>query len=349
MSLICVPADSYEDPITGDMFNYNLKVGRNAIYQFFRTDATTGETEILATVSDPSIKGAYIHSMFITENFLILCICPVYYTMAGASILWERNLLNAMKFEPKQQTTWLVVDRSERRRGLVSTFVSPAMFSFHTVNAWEEQRDDGNVDLICELVAYQDMDILQRLYYDNMVSTGPGVKNYAGKSIMLTQLNRYRLANVPLRSDSSSATSTLKQPRTAEIINSVSAPKSGELPWINKEYATRPHRYVYSVVDRGLSSFIDGICKTDTKTGDCIIWDHAKHTPGEAMFLARPKPEGGIENDEDDGILLSVVLDGEKGTSYLLCLDAKDLTEIARADCGVAVGFGFHGIHLPPA
>lgn len=41
-----------------------------------------------------------------------------------------------------------------------------------------------------------------------------------------------------------------------------------------------------------------------------------------------------------------MVLDGYKGKSYLLCLDAKDLTEIARAEVDTVVSFGFHGKYV---
>ena len=66
-----------------------------------------------------------------------------------------------------------------------------------------------------------------------------------------------------------------------------------------------------------------------------------KHTPGEAIFV--PDPD---RNEEDGGFLLSVILDGEKGTSYLLCLDAENMQEVGRAEVGAAVGFGFHGCHV---
>ncbi len=41
----------------------------------------------------------------------------------------------------------------------------------------------------------------------------------------------------------------------------------------------------------------------------------------------------GTSDDEDAGYLPSVVLDGEKGTGYLLCLDARDnMAEVGRAE-----------------
>ena len=42
-------------------------------------------------------------------------------------------------------------------------------------------------------------------------------------------------------------------------------------------------------------------------------------------------------------MLLSVVLDGERGNSFLLVLDARDLAELARAEVPHHIPFGFHG------
>lgn len=92
------------------------------------------------------------------------------------------------------------------------------------------------------------------------------------------------------------------------------------------------------------SSFFDGIAKVDMETGEYIIWGHDHHTPGEAIFV----PSSADTADEDAGHLLSIVLDGDRGTSYLLCLDARTMKEVGRADCSLPVGFGFHGQHNPP-
>lgn len=50
---------------------------------------------------------------------------------------------------------------------------------------------------------------------------------------------------------------------------------------------------------------------------------------------------------EDDGVLLSVVLDVQKKNSFLLVLDAKDLKEIARAQVPQHITFDLHGQFVP--
>ena len=64
-------------------------------------------------------------------------------------------------------------------------------------------------------------------------------------------------------------------------------------------------------------------------------------TAGEPILVGNPESD-----DEDGGVLLSVVLDGTLGKSYLLVLDAKTMKEIGRAKVDGVVGFGIHGIHV---
>ena len=56
------------------------------------------------------------------------------------------------------------------------------------------------------------------------------------------------------------------------------------------------------------------------------------------MFAGRPG-----RTAEDDGVVLSVVLDAPRGTSFLLVLAAATFTEVARAELPHPVLFGYHG------
>jgi carotenoid cleavage dioxygenase-like enzyme len=47
--------------------------------------------------------------------------------------------------------------------------------------------------------------------------------------------------------------------------------------------------------------------------------------------------------EEDDGVVLSVVLDAIAQRSYLLVLDAGSFEELARAEAPQRIPFGFHG------
>lgn len=46
-----------------------------------------------------------------TEDYIIFCVWPAYFKGLGTSIFRERNMLDAMKFDPTAQSHWFVVYR----------------------------------------------------------------------------------------------------------------------------------------------------------------------------------------------------------------------------------------------
>ena len=60
------------------------------------------------------------------------------------------------------------------------------------------------------------------------------------------------------------------------------------------------------------------------------------------MFIPRPTDED-EEYIEDDGVILTVLTDGEANESYLIVVDARTMTEIARAQAPQTIPAGFHG------
>jgi beta,beta-carotene 9',10'-dioxygenase len=77
------------------------------------------------------------------------------------------------------------------------------------------------------------------------------------------------------------------------------------------------------------------------ESGTVTTWHEDGCYPGEPVFVASPGAEA-----EDEGVLLSVVLDARTETSFLLVLDAQGLGEIARAAVPQHVPFGFHGSYF---
>lgn len=59
-------------------------------------NAESGATNILATVS-----VAYIHSRFLTESYIVLCVQSSHFSWIGHKTLSERSLLNAINLRDK--------------------------------------------------------------------------------------------------------------------------------------------------------------------------------------------------------------------------------------------------------
>jgi torulene dioxygenase len=203
-----------------------------------------------------------------------------------------------------------VVDR-RGGEGVVAEFESPASFCFHSTNAWQEINKEGQTDVLCELVEFENMDVLHKFYYENLTSAGVNTVNFNAQKgeTSIPRLARYRLRNI--ESKWLKGSNHGEGVKKAKLELTVPKLKVGELPIINSSFATKEHRYVYGVVNRGYPSFMDGICKTDTKTGEAVYWDEKGCTPGEAIFVANPEMVG-KSGGEDEGVLLSVVLDGRK-------------------------------------
>ncbi|KAL5342815.1 carotenoid oxygenase [Aspergillus crustosus] len=329
------------DPMTGDMYNYNLAFeDGGSVYRVFRVSAATRETTILASFSG---TAAYLHSFFLTGDYVVICVWNAHLSPEGFA---KGSYLGALtKFDPAVPTRWYVVDRKEDK-GLVATYESGAFFSFHTINAWEEvnAQDPSKIDIVAECVSFENTDALFKLYYELLVSSStdseshPTPEDIDNGGKLKSRITRFRLPAIP----SSAEDSNEEQKLTATIVSTTCQHLAPELPALNPAYITIPHRYTYAVIDRGHSTFFDGIMKYDSTLNETLIWSEHAQSPGEPIFVHNPKGE-----KEDDGVLLSVVLDGLTGKSYLLVLDAGSLQEAGRASMQGVAAFGFHGQYVP--
>ncbi|KAI1442618.1 torulene oxygenase [Annulohypoxylon stygium] len=342
-------AHAQRDPRTGDIFNYNLDLGYAPTYRIFRTSTITGQTRILATISGKDIKPAYIHSFFLTPSYVVFCIPSSHLGLMGIKIPWEGNMADAIEsFSESKHCKWFIIDRLDDS-GIVASFDGPAGFFFHSVNAFE-QRDEstGDTDVFCDVIQYPTLDVIRQFEMDVILQRNGATKNFWNSEARLdncqARLTRWKFVVPKRRSEDEKG-----KRKKAQNILELKAPLAGELPTINPAYATKKYRFAYTTASRGFSTLFDCIAKTNLDTRECVYWEGEKgHTPGEAIFIPRPKSYPKEEVAEDDGVLLSVVLDGFGKKSYLMCLDAKRMVEMGRAECDFAIAIGFHGVHVSP-
>nr|KMM72320.1 hypothetical protein CPAG_08617 [Coccidioides posadasii RMSCC 3488] len=339
----CSSAHAKSDPVTGDVYNFNLEFGRDPTYRIFRVSASTGQTSILATLH---AAAAYIHSFCLTENYVILCVWNSFHVAGGLKVLWTRNIVDALSYDSTRPARWYVIDRrppDEGGRGLVAVYESDAFFCFHTVNSYEQPSSSGKgKDIVADLIVYNNINCLTHFYLANLTSTPSSASPKPAHLSYTTRLTRFRLPCVP-----AAESMDIKSPSRAVIEFQTDPDEIFELPTLNPHYVTHPHRYIYGVRHTNNSTFFDGLVKYDTVTHRITGWNEHGQSASEAIFIPRKSKDGAEEYDEDDGVLLSVVLNGNTNKSYLLVLDAKTMTEVARADTNGAIGFGFHGTHVP--
>ncbi len=297
-------AHPHLDRETGEGIFYATKFGPRTSYRLYTRNGTEAQRQIAKlAVSRP----AYMHSFGITERYAVLAECPLVVNPPEIP-LSGRPFIENFRWRPERGTRFIVF---ERHTGEVRAQVrAEPFFCFHHVNAFEEGGE-----LVVDLTAYEDDEIVRSFYLDGL--RGASVK------FPRAELRRYRL---PL--DGGDA----RRETIAEGF---------ELPRINYRLCNgRPYKYVYGnygpVGESG--TFLTTIQKGNVITGAVSDWSEPGCYPGEPVFVAAPGAAA-----EDEGVLLSVVLDAERQTSFLLVLDAQDLGEIARARVPHAIPFGFHG------
>ena len=293
-------------------YNCMLEFGRKSKYRFFSIDQETGRQAEAATI--PVETPAYMHSFGMTERYLILTEFPLVVNPLRLRFSGKPFIRN-YRWEPDRGVRFHVVQKESGR--LVSTARSTPFFAFHHVNAFEE----GN-DVVVDIVAHGDSAIIDQLYLDRLRSTEP--------ITVMGTLTRFRVG-VGGTGDNVSSERFLEA--------------SVELPRFDyRRRAGRSYRYVYGVGNEVSGNFIDKLLKLDLERGTVSTWREAGCYPGEPVFVATAQA-----SREDDGVILSVVLDSRKSASFLVILDASTFSELARADAPHHIPYGLHGIFLARA
>jgi carotenoid cleavage dioxygenase-like enzyme len=297
-------AHPHMDRRTGAMLNYAAKLGPRNSYRFFEVGPRDSKPRVLASL--PVSRPAYMHSFGLTERWFVLAEFPFVVNPLGLA-LSGRPYVENYRWKPDRGTRFTLVDRATGKA--VKGFQTDACFAFHHINSFEREGE-----VVVDICTYPDAGIVEDFYLDRLRGSRPIDAAPAATRFRLG-LDDRSVARERLSSDGL------------------------ELPRINyRRCNERPYRYVWGNDAAPGGGFIDEIVKVDTEVGETHSWAAPGCYPGEPVFVARPDAE-----DEDDGVLLSVVLDSESASSFLLVLDGSDLRELARAQAPHHIPFGFHG------
>jgi beta,beta-carotene 9',10'-dioxygenase len=301
-------AHPHRMPGTGELVSYATHFGPLTTYRVYIRDEHANRHRVVAEI--PAGRPAYMHSFAITERHIVLAEFP-FLVIPAAIPLSGRPFIANYRWKPGRGTRFRVIDL--RTGEVTSTCQGEPFFAFHHVNAYE--RGD---DIIVDLCAYDNADIIGALYLDRLRTGDPHLPE--------PRLRRYRLP-----------------PGGGDAAREPLPDVSLELPRIDYgRHNGRPYRYVYGTGTSAGAGFPDRITKADTEGGQATQWSQPGTYPGEPVFVRTPGTDR-----EDTGVLLSVVLDPAAGDSFLLALDATSLGEIARARVPHHIPFGFHGSYYP--
>lgn len=251
----------------------------------------------------PTERPAYMHAFGATPNHVVLIEYPLFVHPLKLRFL-ARDFFDALRWDPSAGTRVRAIHKDT---GAVRTWhLDEPFFAFHPVDG-REQSDALELDL----VTFPDSTAMTELSLARLRSDDPP-----------TALGALRRLRLP-----SSGPASLQDLGLPGL----------ELPRIDPRAAGRS-ALVYGVTNEAPGTFVDGLVKVDRASGAHARWSGEGLFPGEPVFVPDPG-----RRSEDEGVVISLVLDGRRERSLFVVLDAKSFTERARIELPLFIPQGFHG------
>ncbi|KAI8875013.1 hypothetical protein K501DRAFT_234251 [Backusella circina FSU 941] len=330
---------------TGEIFNFVGIFDPEATLRIFST-TPSGETTVLSTITHrldkerTPVQIPYIHSFWLTKNYVIIPEFPLYYANKSFNTLVHGTALSSMKWDATRPAYLHVVRRKldhANQDGLVASIPVPGFYEFHTANAFESLDANGNTMLNLDCCAFEDGNII---YHVHSLFTAPekyiskpknagvahnGIRLPESKHMGFGDLRRYSL--------------NLSTKSLNEIITL--APNL-EFPRFNQDYLFQEYTYVYAttIVSQSDSGGVPNIAlvKANVKDRTTLVYGKEGYSFSEPIFVQRSK------EIEDDGVLLA--LGNTKDCCYLFVVDAATMKELACFAIGEFTAATFHGSYV---
>uniref|UniRef100_A0A8C7E6P4 Retinoid isomerohydrolase n=1 Tax=Naja naja TaxID=35670 RepID=A0A8C7E6P4_NAJNA len=337
----------------GNCFGKNLSFAYNIVrippLQADKKDPMTKCDVVVQFPCSERFKPSYVHSFGLTPNYIVFVETPVKINLLkflSSWSLWGANYMDCFESNEKMGVWMHVADKKNGEYLNIKYRTSPFNL-FHHINTYED-----NGFLVVDLCTWKGYEFVYNyLYLANLRENWEEVKKNAQKAPQ-PEVRRYVLPLDIEKADTGKNLITLPNTTATAILHSddtiwldpeviFSGPRQAfEFPQINyAKYSGKPYTYAYGL---GLNHFVpDRLCKMNVKTKETWVWQEPDTYPSEPIFV--PQPEA-IE--EDDGIILSIVISPGCGPkpAYLLILNAKNMSEVARAQVDINIPVTFHGL-----
>ncbi len=278
------------DEATGELMFFNYS--KHPPYMHYGVVDADGK---LVTYVPIELPGPRLpHDMCFSENWSILNDLPVFW---DAELMKHRNL-HAVRLHEGVPSRFALIPRHGTAED-VRWFEAEPTYVLHWLNAYEEG----------------DEVVLDGYFQDNPTPKPEGFEQYGEHAHMMAYLDQHSLGSRLHRWRFNLKDGTTTEERLDDRIV--------EFGMINQQFAGRKYRYVYSTMAKPDWFLFEGFVKHDLETGEAI---ELKLEPGRYASEAPFAPRIGA-SDEDDGYLVSFIIDENQGTSECLLIDCKRFEE----------------------
>ncbi|XP_076036875.1 beta,beta-carotene 15,15'-dioxygenase-like isoform X2 [Oratosquilla oratoria] len=286
---------------------------------------------------------SYYHSFGITDNYFIFIEQPLVFNLTKFLVnhYVGRPYLGAIDWYPDRKTSFRVVNRATGEMVPID-FVANAFFTFHHINAYEE---DGH--LVVDVCAMEDGQAVKQLFLEEL-----GNPDFESKPATMPKPRRFVL---PLQVNEASKDQNLvtlestkcTAVRTSEgnvLVTSelLTEYQYFDLPRINYTLNGKDYTYAFGVEVSPRGIQFSKLVKLNVKTKEKWLWHEEGKLVSEPVFV--PAPDS--LHELDGVILFSLMSKADPNYVALVLLNPRDWGEIARAEfeAAGAVTSTFHGI-----
>jgi carotenoid cleavage dioxygenase-like enzyme len=294
-------------------YNFGLAVGTKSTVELYELP-DRGAPRRLTSFQIDGMRMS--HDFVVTEHHAVFVFAP-WYASIWRVVAKREGFASSGTWHPERGTEIVVVSLDEPSS--IRRFVVDAFYLAHTGNGFE---DNGQV--VFEYTHYNDLDDLEG--YVSSVASGRVRRSLASS---------LRRARLDPHSGAFSIETVVDQPIEMPRV----APRMEQ---------TARHRFVYCAgfrhpAEAGETAW-NTVWKFDLERGT-----RESYAAGDDRYVSEPifiPRSQSPDTAEDDGHVITLVLDAEKNTSALEVLDARDLERgpVARCAFDHVIPLGFHGI-----
>ncbi len=300
------------DPDSGEIYNFGVSFGLNAVLNLYRSDATG---RVLQTGSVELEGFPLVHDFVLAGRYLIFFVPAVRLNPLPLALGLE-SFSEAMHWHPEKGTGIYVIDRETLT--LKSRSDAPSWFQWHFGNGFE--REDGTI--VVHFCRYDNFDTNQFL---REVASGetntPAIATYWQVCL---DPNTGRVRSLEAQLD-----------------------RACEFPVVAPAAVGRQERYTYLALHRADAvigrDYLGAIGRFDSETGQLTEAGFGRDGyPSEPIYA----PDS---NTPDQGWILTVVYDGSRHESevQVFAADGLDREPVCRLALPAVIPHGFHGTWRP--
>lgn len=344
----------------GHMYNYDITWMPAHFGQFLHLYRfENGNIKKPVAVNAKPIKLPFqtlVHYFSITENYAVFFLYPIYMAIPKAVLddTPMQNMLEHVVWEgDRKQTQILMIDLETGEMlkpawngcKTTSRAVLPpdgfgshlGFYGTHHVNAYETMIEKK---MCLGPLCITNMD--QVVVTDVIIPPHYALQNYTDRTVLLeAKDDGHSMSNAfnIVRFTTSLSTYETTAEHWNDLFPNTALPfvNQFDFPNLNPNYAGKEYCFAYgqSVVNFHRHYLVKKDLCGDS--GD-LIWYKEHHYSGEPYFVPNPNA-----TEEDDGVILNIVLDGQTKKSYLLVLDAKTMTTLTVAKLDTHIPMSIHG------